>query len=170
MPPVDSTTGSVCCPQSFSALGDQRAEILPVQRPPALAVGGRCMMLLTRILMFPFFSLSIMDQLPLHRVAFQNAQRTSLDFRQIDRNLPLEINSYSIDRDSPEYLTALGTQSRDARLAHGRRDYSPRNRDFGYQQRTGIPLTEYVRFVERPPEGHSWAKRVILGNVASVGA
>jgi hypothetical protein len=64
MPPVDSTTGSVCCPRSFSALGDQRAEILPVQRPPALAVGGRCMMRLTRILMFPFFSLSIMDQLP----------------------------------------------------------------------------------------------------------
>ena len=41
MPPVDSTTGWVCCPRSFSALGDQRAEILPVQRPPALAVGGR---------------------------------------------------------------------------------------------------------------------------------
>ena len=78
MPPVDSTTGSVCCPRSFSALGDQRAEILPVQRPPA-AVGGRCMMLLTRILMFPFFSLSIMDQIPLHRGAFQNAQRTSLE-------------------------------------------------------------------------------------------
>src|SRR5258707_15819629 len=78
MPPVDSTTSSVCCPRSFSALGDQRAEILPVQRPPALAVGGRCMMRLTRILMFPFFSLSIMDQLPLHRGAFQNAQRTFL--------------------------------------------------------------------------------------------
>ncbi len=55
------------------------AEILPVQRPPALAVGGRCMTRLTRILMFPFFSLSIMDQLPLHRGAFQNAQRTSLE-------------------------------------------------------------------------------------------
>jgi hypothetical protein len=62
-PPVDSTTGSVCCPRSFSALEDQRAEILPVQRPPALAVGGRCMMRLMRILMFPFFSLSITDQL-----------------------------------------------------------------------------------------------------------
>src|SRR6202008_1975609 len=47
MPPVDSTTGSVCCPRSFSALRDQRAEILPVQRPPARAVGGRCMMRLT---------------------------------------------------------------------------------------------------------------------------
>ena len=79
MPPVDSTTGSVCCLWSFSALGDQRAEMLPVERPPALAVGGRCMMRLTRILMFPFFSLSIMDQRPLHRGAFQNAQRTSLE-------------------------------------------------------------------------------------------
>jgi hypothetical protein len=78
MPPFDSTTGSVCCPRSFSALGDQRAEILPVQRPPALAGGGRYMMRLTRILMFPFFSLSIMNQLPLHRGAFQNAERTFL--------------------------------------------------------------------------------------------
>ena len=60
MPPSDLTTGSACCSRSFSALGDQRAEILPVQQPPALAVGGRCMMRLTRILMFPFFSLSIM--------------------------------------------------------------------------------------------------------------
>jgi hypothetical protein len=40
----------------------------------ALAGGGRCVTRLTRILMFPFFSLSIMDQLPLHRGAFQNAQ------------------------------------------------------------------------------------------------
>jgi hypothetical protein len=79
MPPVDSTTGSVCCLWIFSALGDQRAEMLPVERPPAFAVGGRCMMRLTRILMFPFFSLSIMDQRPLHRGAFQNAQRTSLE-------------------------------------------------------------------------------------------
>jgi hypothetical protein len=78
MPPVDSTTGSVCCPRSFSALRDQRAEILPVQRPPARAVGGRCMMRLTRLLMFPFFPLSILDQLPLHRGAFQNAQRNFL--------------------------------------------------------------------------------------------
>src|SRR5258705_10271165 len=78
MPPVDSTTGSVCCLWSFSAPEDQRAEI-PVQRPPALAVGRRCMTRLTRILMFPFFPLSIMDQLPLHRGAFQNAQRTSLE-------------------------------------------------------------------------------------------
>ena len=79
MPPADSTTGLACCPRSFSALGDQRAEILPVQRPPTLAVGERCMMRLTRILMFPFFSLSIMEQLPLHRGAFHNAQRTSLE-------------------------------------------------------------------------------------------
>jgi hypothetical protein len=55
MPPADSTTGLACCPRSFSALGDQRAEILPVQRPPTLAVGARCMMRLTRILIFPFF-------------------------------------------------------------------------------------------------------------------
>ena len=55
MPPADSTIGLVCYPRSFSALRDQRAEILPVQRPPALAVGGRCMTRLTRILMFPFF-------------------------------------------------------------------------------------------------------------------
>ena len=40
----------------FSALGDQRAEVLPVQRPLALAVGGLCMMRLRRILVFPFFS------------------------------------------------------------------------------------------------------------------
>jgi hypothetical protein len=37
------------------------------------------MMRLTRILVFPFFPLSIMDQLPLHRGAFHNAQRTSLE-------------------------------------------------------------------------------------------
>jgi hypothetical protein len=29
--------------------------------------------------MFPFFSLSILDQLPLHRGAFHNAQKTSLE-------------------------------------------------------------------------------------------
>ena len=40
MPPDDSTTGLDCCLWSFSALGDQRAEILPVQRPPTLAVGA----------------------------------------------------------------------------------------------------------------------------------
>ena len=39
MPPADSTAGLACCLRSFSALGDQRAEILPVQRPPTLAVG-----------------------------------------------------------------------------------------------------------------------------------
>ena len=50
-----------------------------LKRPPAFAVGGRCMMRLTRILVFPFFSLSIMDQLPLDRGAFQNAQRTFLE-------------------------------------------------------------------------------------------
>src|SRR4029077_12389427 len=83
MPPVDSTTGSVCCPRSFSALGDQRAEILQVQRPPTLAVGAHCTMRLTRILIFPFFSLRILDQLPLDRGAFQNAQRTSLEKSKI---------------------------------------------------------------------------------------
>jgi len=41
MPHVDSTTDSVCSPRSFSALGDQRAEILPVQGLPALAGSGR---------------------------------------------------------------------------------------------------------------------------------
>ena len=53
-------------------LQNQTAEILSVRRPPALAVGGRCMMRLMRILMFPFFSLSIVDQLPLDRAAFHN--------------------------------------------------------------------------------------------------
>ena len=66
MPPADSTTGLACCLRSFSALGDQRAEILPVQRPPTLAVGEHYMTRLARILIFPFFSLSIMDQLPLN--------------------------------------------------------------------------------------------------------
>jgi hypothetical protein len=66
MPSADSTTGLACCLRSFSALGDQRAEILPVQRPPTLAVGEHYMMRLARILIFPFFSLSIMDQLPLN--------------------------------------------------------------------------------------------------------
>ena len=58
MPPADWTTGLACSSRSFSALGDQRAEILPVQRPPARAVGGRCMMRLTRLLMFPIYFLS----------------------------------------------------------------------------------------------------------------
>jgi hypothetical protein len=79
MPPVDSTTGSACFPWSFSALADQRAGILPVQRQPTLAVGRRCMMRLTRISIFPFFPLSITDWFPLHRGAFHNAQRTSLE-------------------------------------------------------------------------------------------
>jgi hypothetical protein len=74
MPPADSTTGLVCYLRSFSALEDQRAEILAVQRPPTLVVGAHCMMRLTRILMFPFFPFSITDRLPLKRVAFQNAQ------------------------------------------------------------------------------------------------
>ena len=74
MPPANSTSGLACCPRFFSALGDQRAEILPVQQPPALAVGGRCMMRLRRILIFPLFPLSIMDQRPLNRGTFQNAQ------------------------------------------------------------------------------------------------
>ena len=61
---ADSTTGSAGCPSSFSALGGQRAEILPVQRSPALVVGGRGMMRLTQILVFPFFPFRILDQLP----------------------------------------------------------------------------------------------------------
>ena len=73
MPPADSTTGLVCYPRSFSALGDQRAEILPVQRPPALAVGARYMLRLAQILIFPFFPLGIMDQLPVNRGTFRNA-------------------------------------------------------------------------------------------------
>ena len=55
MPPADSTTALACCLRNFSALGDQKAEILPVQLSPTLAVGERCMTRLTRILMFPFF-------------------------------------------------------------------------------------------------------------------
>jgi hypothetical protein len=55
MPPADSTTGLACCLWSFSAVGDQRAEILPVQLSPTLAVGGHYMMRLARILIFPFF-------------------------------------------------------------------------------------------------------------------
>ena len=66
MPPVDSTTGSICFPRNFPAPADQRAGILPVQRRPTLAVGRRCMMRLTRISVFPFFSLSITDWFPLH--------------------------------------------------------------------------------------------------------
>jgi hypothetical protein len=45
------------------------AEFLPIQPPPVLSAGGRCTMRLTRILMFPFFPLSILDQLPLHEVS-----------------------------------------------------------------------------------------------------
>jgi len=58
MPPVDYSTGSACCPRNYSALGDQRAEILPVQGPHTLPVSARRMMRLARILIFPFFSLS----------------------------------------------------------------------------------------------------------------
>ena len=62
MLPADSTTGPAWCLWSFSALGDKRAEILPVERPRALAVGGRCMMRLPRILMFPCFSSYILSR------------------------------------------------------------------------------------------------------------
>src|SRR6516162_10462355 len=58
MPPVDYSTGSACCPRSYSALGGQRAELLPVQGPHTLPVSARRMMRLARILIFPFFSLS----------------------------------------------------------------------------------------------------------------
>jgi hypothetical protein len=71
MPPVDSATDSAGYPRSFSALGDQRAEILPVLRPPVLAVGGRCIMMrLTQIVIIPFFPISILDQLPVNRGSF----------------------------------------------------------------------------------------------------
>jgi hypothetical protein len=42
------------------------AEIPPVQQPPTLAGGELYMTRLTRILIFPLFPLSIMDQLPLN--------------------------------------------------------------------------------------------------------
>ena len=59
-------------PRSFSALGDQRAEMLPVERPPALAVGGRCMMRFNASVSVSIFLLSsIMDQRPLRRGAFR---------------------------------------------------------------------------------------------------
>jgi hypothetical protein len=68
MPPADLTTGSACGSGRFSALEDQRAETLPVQRSPTLVVGAHCMMQLMQISMFPFrFPLSILDQLPLLR-------------------------------------------------------------------------------------------------------
>jgi hypothetical protein len=57
----------VCLPSTrrparfvFRGVSQRLAEILPVQRPPTLAVGRRVMRL-TRILVFPFFSLSIVD-------------------------------------------------------------------------------------------------------------
>ena len=59
--------------RSFSAPGDQRAEIPQVRRLPAFAVGAHCMMRLAQILIFPF-SPGITDQLPLYRGTFQNAQ------------------------------------------------------------------------------------------------
>jgi hypothetical protein len=58
MPAGGSTTSLVGYPRSFSALGDQRAEILPVPPPPALVVGAHCMRRLTRILMFSYFLLA----------------------------------------------------------------------------------------------------------------
>ena len=64
MPPADYSVGSACYLRNFSALGDQRAEILPVQRPRTVSLSARRMMRLTRILIFPYFSLSITDQLP----------------------------------------------------------------------------------------------------------
>ena len=42
------------------------AEMPPVQQPPILADSELYMTRLTRILIFPFFPLSIMDQLPLN--------------------------------------------------------------------------------------------------------
>ena len=59
-------TGLACFLRSFSALGDQMAEMPPVQQPPILADSELYMTRLTRILIFPFFPLSIMDQLPLN--------------------------------------------------------------------------------------------------------
>ena len=80
MPPADSTTGLACCLRSFSALADQKAEILPVQRPPTLAVAERYMMRLTRILMFPFFSQHHGSAAPKLRCLPKcHAQRTSLE-------------------------------------------------------------------------------------------
>jgi hypothetical protein len=66
MPPADSMTGLACFHRSFSALGAQRAEMPPVQQPPTLAGGELYMTRLTRISIFPFFPLSIMEQLPLN--------------------------------------------------------------------------------------------------------
>ena len=80
MPPVDYSAGSACYLRNFSALGDQRAEILPVQRPRTLSLSARRMMRLTRILIFPYFSLSITDQLP----------PTSRGFPQCPEKLSLE--------------------------------------------------------------------------------
>ena len=53
-------------------LQDQKAEILSVRRPPALAVGGRCMMRLMQILMFPFFLSASWISSPLDGGAFHN--------------------------------------------------------------------------------------------------
>jgi hypothetical protein len=80
MPPADYSAGSACYLRNFSALGDQRAEIFPVQRPRTLSLSARRMMRLTRILIFPYFSLSITDQLP----------PTSRGFPQCPEKLSLE--------------------------------------------------------------------------------
>ena len=80
MPPVDYSAGSACYLRNFSALGDQRAEFLPVQRPRTLSLSARRMMRLTRTLIFPYFSLSITDQLP----------PTSRGFPQCPEKLSLE--------------------------------------------------------------------------------
>jgi hypothetical protein len=77
MPPADYSTGSACCPWSFSAPGDQRAEIPPVPSPRTLVVSARRMMRLTRILIFPFFLSASWISSALHRRAFHNAQKNS---------------------------------------------------------------------------------------------
>ena len=78
MPPADYSAGSACYLRKFSALGDQRAEILPVQRPRTLYLSARRMMRLTRILIFPYFSLSITDQLPPTSRGFSAMPRKTL--------------------------------------------------------------------------------------------
>jgi hypothetical protein len=73
--PADSTLGLVYYLRSFSALGDQRLEILPVQRSPTFVYGAHSMMRSTRILIFPCFLSALQLGCPLNRDAFQNARR-----------------------------------------------------------------------------------------------
>src|SRR6516164_3539350 len=83
MPPVDYSTGSACCPRNYSALGGQRAEILPVQGPHTLSVSARRMMRLARILIFPLFSLSITGEAPpTSRSLPQCPEKLSLETRK----------------------------------------------------------------------------------------